>query len=94
MSAITFDTLKFAERLEKAGMPREQASALAEAQRDSLAEVMDAQLATKGDISAVKLEIAGLRTDMAGLRGEVSTVKWMLGALVALAIANFAKQFF
>jgi len=33
MSAITFDTLKFVERLEKAGMSREYAAALAEAQK-------------------------------------------------------------
>jgi hypothetical protein len=55
---------------------------------------MDAQLASKSDIADLKLEISGVRTDMAGLRGEISTLKWMMGALVALAIANFAKQFF
>ena len=76
------------------GCPREQATALAEAQRDSLSEVMDAQLASKSDIADLKLEISGVRTDMAGLRGEISTLKWMMGALVALAIGNFAKQFF
>lgn len=94
MSAISFDTLKFAERMERAGMPREQASALAEAQRESLAEVLDTTLATKSDIATVKLEISGLHTEMASVRGEMSTIKWMLGVLVAIAIANFAKQFF
>jgi hypothetical protein len=34
MTAITFDTLKFAERLEKAGASRELASAMAEAQKE------------------------------------------------------------
>jgi hypothetical protein len=36
MASITFDTLKFVERLEKAGMSRDQAAAIAEAQKRSL----------------------------------------------------------
>lgn len=94
MSSITFDTLKFAERLEKAGASRELASAMAEAQKESLAEVLDTTLATKTDITGVKLEVAGVRADMAGVRGELSTIKWMMGVLIAVAVANFAKQFF
>lgn len=94
MSSITFDTLKFAERLEKAGATRELAAAIAEAQKDSLAEVLDSTLATKTDVAGVRLEMAGLKTEMAGVRGEMAGLKWMLGVLVALALANFAKQFF
>lgn len=80
MSAITFDTLKFAERLEKAGLTREQASAIAEAQKDALSEALDTTLATKADIAEVK--------------AELTVMKWMMGVLIAIAIANFAKQFF
>lgn len=36
MRTITCDTLEFVERLEKAGMPREQAAALAEVQKEVL----------------------------------------------------------
>ncbi|QDX81328.1 hypothetical protein B9N43_08785 [Denitratisoma sp. DHT3] len=79
MSAVTFDTLKFAERLEKAGLTREQAGAIAEAQKDALAEALDTTLATKSDIAELKAELAVL--------------KWMMGVLIALAITNFAKQF-
>ncbi|MFI3155974.1 MAG: hypothetical protein QX199_07435 [Methylococcaceae bacterium] len=50
MATITFDSLKFAEKLEKAGLPREQAAAIAEAQKDAFAEAMDSQLATKADL--------------------------------------------
>ncbi len=32
MTTVTFDTLRFVERLEKAGLPREQATAIVEAQ--------------------------------------------------------------
>ena len=80
MATITFDTLKFAERLEKAGMTREQASAISEAQKDALSEALDTTLATKLDIADVKTELA--------------VIRWMLGVVIALAAANFAKQFF
>ena len=80
MSTITFDTLKFAERLEKAGLTREQASAIAEAQRDALSEALDTTLATKADIGEVK--------------AELTIQRWMMGVLIAIATANFAKQFF
>lgn len=91
MSALTFDTLKFAERLEKAGASRELAAAIAEAQKESLAEALDTSLATKADMMELKNE---LRQEMAGIRGELATLKWMMGALIAIAVANFAKQFF
>ena len=47
MATITFDTLKFVERLEKAGVSREQASAMADAFKDASSE---AELATKNDV--------------------------------------------
>ncbi len=50
MATVTFDTLKFVEKLEKAGIPREQADAMAEAQKDAFSEAMDSQLATKADL--------------------------------------------
>lgn len=88
MSTITFDTLKFVERLERAGVSREQASAMAEAFKDASS---DAELATRKDIA---LAVAELKTEIANVRGEMSLAKWMLGAVLAIAIANFAKQFF
>jgi hypothetical protein len=94
MATITFDTLKFVNRLEKAGLTREQATAIVEAQKESLSEVLDTTLATKGDIHGVRLDMAGIKTEMAGLRGEMANIKWLLGVIVALAVANFAKQFF
>ena len=88
MSIITFDTLKFVERLEKAGVSREQAIAMAEAFKDASG---DAELATRKDVA---LAVAEIKTEIANVRGEISLVKWMLGAVLAIAIANFAKQFF
>lgn len=80
MSTITFDTLKFVEKLEKAGVSREQASAFAEAQKEAFSEALDTTLATKTDIEAI--------------RNELVLVKWMLGVIIAVSVANFAKQFF
>ena len=79
MTTITFDTLKFAERLEKAGVSREMASAIVEAQKDALSEALDTSLATKADVTEVKTDLAVL--------------KWMVGFLIALALAMFARQF-
>ena len=87
MSTVTFDTFKFVERLEKAGLSREQAAAIVEAQADSLAQALDTTLATKSDISRIDI---GLTEVM----GELRLNRWMLAALLGVAIANFAKQFF
>jgi hypothetical protein len=80
MSTVTFDTLKFADRLEKAGLTREQAAAFAEAQKDVFSEALDTTLATKSDVADLKTELA--------------VIRWMLGVVLAVALANFAKQFF
>ena len=73
MSTITFDTLKFAERLEKAGIPREHAKAEAEALVDVFSSGTQ-ELATKTDIQKLELK----------LDGEMKLVKWMLAATLAL----------
>ena len=91
MRTLTFDTFKFVDRLEKAGISREQAAAIVEAQKDAFSEALDTSLATKADLLEVKSD---LKMDMANLRGEMATMKWMMGVLIALSVANFAKQFF
>jgi len=80
MSTTTFDTYKFVERLEKAGMPREQAAAFAEAQKESLAEALDSTLSTKADIIRLESRIDTLEMRL--------TIK--LGAFVALAVGLVA----
>ena len=81
MASITSDTHKFIRRLKEAGVPESQAEAMAEALRDAQGE---AELVTKQDI---QLELAPIKAD-------VQLIKWMLAALIAIAVANFAKQFF
>jgi predicted phage-related endonuclease len=64
MSAIAFDTLKFAKRLKEAGFTEQQAEALADAE----AEFIEQNLATKRDIADVKRDIKELE---ATLRNEI-----------------------
>jgi hypothetical protein len=100
MSTITFDTLKFSQRLEKAGATREYAIAEAEA----LSEVFESgtqDLATKADILAVKADVKALEAKLdktnAELMGEMKLTRWMVGMSLALStgtIALLAKLFF
>jgi predicted phage-related endonuclease len=64
MSAIAFDTLKFAKRLKEAGFTEQQAEALADAE----AEFIEQNLATKRDIADVKRDIKELEVT---LRNEI-----------------------
>ena len=60
MSTITFDTLKYTERLRAAGVPEQQAKAESEALRDVLPEATDNTLATKSDIYRLESSIEKL----------------------------------
>ncbi len=60
MSAIAFDTLKFAKRLKEAGFTEQQAEALADAE----AEFIEQNLATKRDIADLKRDIADVKRDI------------------------------
>ena len=35
-----------------------------------------------------------LQIELAPLKADLNLLKWMMGALLAIAIANFTKQFF
>ena len=80
MSAITFDTLKFVEKLKSAGVPEAQAKAEAEALVSAFSEAMDAQIATKSDIHRIEKELAVL--------------KWMSGIVMGGILALIMKTFF
>jgi len=94
MSTLTFDTLRYTERLRAAGVTEMQAKAEAEALRDALSEALNTSLATKSDIREVRDDVAKLDKEVALVKADIGLVKWMMGALIALAVANFAKQFF
>jgi hypothetical protein len=108
MALVTFDTLKFVERLEAVGMPRVQAVALAEAQKESFHEALDSALATKADIikletsiarleASTKVEIARLDTKIDTLdlkfTGKFNLLQWMLAFNLAFTMAMLWKMF-
>jgi len=81
--AIAFDTLKFAETLEEAGIDRKQASAIAAAVRDSHEA---ADLATKGDIELIRRDMELLRRDLTLKMGGMLAVGFgtVIGFLVKI----------
>lgn len=87
MTTITFDTLKFTQRLERAGISRDQAVAMAEAQKESLSEIMEAHLAPKNDVQDVKIK--QVEHD-----GQFTLIKWMLGILITGVLSIMIKMFF
>jgi LDH2 family malate/lactate/ureidoglycolate dehydrogenase len=80
MATITFDTLKFVERLRAGGVPEEQAKAEAEALVATFAEAMDSQLASKSTINR--------------LEHGLWVIKWMVGVVIGGIFALVLKAFF
>lgn len=80
MSVITFDTLKFVERLKAAGVPEGLAKAEAEALAGAFSEALETQLSTKADIARIERELL--------------VVKWTAGATFGGVIALILKTFF
>jgi len=77
---LHYDTHKFVRKLEEAGFDQKQAEGLTEAMR---AAIEESELVTKKD----------LQIELAPIKADLNFLKWMMGALIALAIANFSKQF-
>lgn len=88
MATITFDTHKFVRKLQEAGFDEKQAEGLTEALR---AAIDDSELVTRRDLREFELR---LDPRFESIKGDMSLVKWMMGALIAISVANFSKQFF
>ena len=86
MTMVTFDTHEFIKRLEKSGVPHEQAEAHADAQKE-VQKIRAEALATKGDLVAMEER---LRRELAESKAEI--LKWVVGMLAAqtgLIVAAF-----
>ncbi len=78
---ITFDTLKFVEKLKASGIPDEQAIAIVGAFRDAQS---DTDLVTKEE----------LQIELAPLKSDLLLLKWMIGLVLGGIIALVLKSFF
>jgi hypothetical protein len=78
-ATVTFDTLRYVEKLQKAGVSDQQARAEAGALSDAFCEAMDSQLAK--------------RTDIERIERELSVLKWMAGFNLALTVTILWKLF-
>lgn len=88
MTAITFDTLKYAERLELAGVPPQQAKAEAQAPAEGLS---SSEVASARDIECLEAQLMLWRTE---LNGKFTLLQWMLGILLAGVASLVIKSFF
>jgi len=88
MSAVTFDTLKFVETLQEAGVDNHVAKAISKAVRDSHEA---ADLVTKGDLREMELRMEAKHE---ALRAELNLIKWMMGIMLAAIISILVKSFF
>ena len=98
MTATTFDALAYFEKLKAAGVPEDQAKVQANAFRDFTAiqdENARRELATKGDLQALRLELKEMEMRLAEKveSGKHEVLKWLIGLLLtqsALLVAIFA----
>jgi hypothetical protein len=99
MPSVAFDTLKFAQKLEKAGFPMKQAQDMAAAQAEAVSEWQsNLNLATKADLdkteNALRESIQRLEAQTGQRFAEVNqriadksaeTIKWLIGMSFAQA---------
>jgi hypothetical protein len=88
MTTITFDTLKFVERLKSAGISDEQAKAFSEAFKEAQGE---ADIASTRDLLEMKLQ---LESRFERVDGELKLNRWMLGVILAGVLSLVLKSFF
>ena len=90
MNTITFDTLEFTHKLRDAGFNELQAEAVVRVMADA-----QTALVTREHFDS-KLGTLETRLDgkFALIDAKFDKQSWMLGIVIALAVANFAKQFF
>lgn len=87
MSTVTFDTLEFTHKLREAGFDERQAEAVVRVVASSQGDLLTEKYFEKYFDLKMEKELSPIRADLL-------VVKWMMGVLIAVALANFAKQFF
>ena len=88
MTAISFDTLKYADRLEAGGFSAQQAKTEAQA----LAEILSSsEVASARDLERLEAKVDLLRSD---LTGKFVLLLWMLGLMLPGVASLVIKSFF
>lgn len=85
--AIQFDTLRYVEKLKSAGVSEDHAKAGAEALAAALGESASVHLASRDDVTGIKIELADIRS-------ELKVMKWMLVTIVAGILSLLVKVLF
>jgi hypothetical protein len=86
MTAVPFDTLKFASKLESGGFTPEQAKAATEAFFEARSE----QLAMKTDIAPLTKN----EDRLTRIKAKIDLLEWMLGFVLAGILALVIKAYF
>ncbi|MDP1929275.1 MAG: hypothetical protein Q8K62_12300 [Thiobacillus sp.] len=84
--AIQFDTLRYVETLESAGIPRSQAKAYAEVLATALGQ--DASWAP-----TIKDGIVDIKSGLADIKSDLKLMKWMLVPVAAGVLSLVMKAF-
>ncbi|MCF8156335.1 MAG: CCDC90 family protein [Rhodoferax sp.] len=97
MSSITFDTLKYVKQLEASGIPAAQAEAFVNAQREIMADALDASLATRADFhsleKALHSDVERIDRKLVEHDGRFMLLQWMIGFNLAFTMAVLWKVF-
>jgi len=90
------NALKLARTMREAGMPEQQAEALAEALDETMRETLVTRDFLSGTIADVRTDIANVRTEMANLKAELvsSLTNKIYGVAVGIVVATGLIQHF
>jgi hypothetical protein len=83
MATVTFDTYDFVVKMREAGFDEKPAEAVVRVVSLSQSEL----------ITTLHFDLK-IEKELAPIKAELLVIKWMMGVLIAIAVANFAKQFF
>ena len=86
MSTVTFDTQELVRELRSSGISQEQAEAVVR----TIVKSHDG-VVTRAGLDRLETKLDG---KFAVVDAKFDKMTWMIGVLIAIAAANFAKQFF